>query len=386
MEPYTPAGFCPRCGYRLDAGRCPECGRAVPRPSLIPPLVRRRRLIQRTAILTVLIVGFVALYGNRDELAVRFAATSLIKRYAGFESQFARWCRHILDEQCERAMSAEESAGIARRVAIEQELGGIDSHEWAGRYESSHEGLLAAPVAGFVFAWSGCEDAAQSHGDVAEVTADRIVLRSPPSIRSFDIEPRRLLRVQWQGHKYLIPEAEVVEFANHVNSREGGAPFWHLHRVGDRTQPEPKLPRLPEPFDGHIRKEPLNANVVRVNSVGRSPDDTSGKCWEAEIVLNVGTADGVFMGMKFFATHRDTFLGANVVKLGDHESTAEFVDCFDENEELDMPQIGWRLSTLGPFVETTGENFDLRELDLDDMLSRDDSDSTSGEGGGTSDP
>src|SRR5688572_29943845 len=24
--PYQPAGFCPTCGYPIDAGRCPECG------------------------------------------------------------------------------------------------------------------------------------------------------------------------------------------------------------------------------------------------------------------------------------------------------------------------------------------------------------------------
>jgi len=31
-ETYQPIGFCPGCGYKMDAGTCPECGREVPEP------------------------------------------------------------------------------------------------------------------------------------------------------------------------------------------------------------------------------------------------------------------------------------------------------------------------------------------------------------------
>lgn len=55
---YQPAGYCPHCGYAMDAGTCPECGREVPRAELakVPPQVAFRRMV-RWLVAVALVLG-----------------------------------------------------------------------------------------------------------------------------------------------------------------------------------------------------------------------------------------------------------------------------------------------------------------------------------------
>jgi len=362
MIAYQPAGYCPHCGYQVDAGRCSECGRVVTRPLRVPPGVLRRRLVIRVALGLALVGLLVTGYVYRADLAVRFVPTRLVDSLRGRDSATQRWWFMIFDEQLRLAMEAEEPAHAARKVAIEAELATLRSHEWAGRYESSDSRMSLAPGAGYSYVWGSCESFGSFHGEVEFATPDVLTLRCVPALREFRSERLRLLRVPWQGHHYLISPSRVAHFANCINSRNDGAPRWFLHRRGDRTTPEPKLPQLPEPYSAYIRREPLIADVTNVIRTGRSPDDDSGKCWDAEVVLNVGAADDVFVGMKLYGTHRHTYLGATVYEVREHECMARFTDCFDECESVDLPKAGWQFMTLGPEAEMAGE-FNLRNID-----------------------
>ena len=57
----APAGYCPRCGYRMDPGTCPECGLTVTPATLgkRPPHVRRRRWRIAFVFVALVIGGYV---------------------------------------------------------------------------------------------------------------------------------------------------------------------------------------------------------------------------------------------------------------------------------------------------------------------------------------
>ncbi len=54
--PHVPSGFCPHCGYRMDAGVCPECGRLVAKDALATKPRRMRRTWLRRGIATLVVV------------------------------------------------------------------------------------------------------------------------------------------------------------------------------------------------------------------------------------------------------------------------------------------------------------------------------------------
>ncbi|MGD8452536.1 MAG: zinc ribbon domain-containing protein [Phycisphaerae bacterium] len=55
---YQPGGFCPHCGYAMDAGRCPECGRLVSARQLdTVPFARRQRRRRRRIVLAASLIA-----------------------------------------------------------------------------------------------------------------------------------------------------------------------------------------------------------------------------------------------------------------------------------------------------------------------------------------
>jgi len=57
VSPYEPLGFCPTCGYPMDAGTCPECGKRTKSPLPFDPIHPRRgdRLVN--AVMLALRIG-----------------------------------------------------------------------------------------------------------------------------------------------------------------------------------------------------------------------------------------------------------------------------------------------------------------------------------------
>jgi hypothetical protein len=60
---YTPGGFCPHCGYPMDAGRCSECGQYSPAEALDSTQHRRRRKRRRRRAVLLAIVVLIGLAG-----------------------------------------------------------------------------------------------------------------------------------------------------------------------------------------------------------------------------------------------------------------------------------------------------------------------------------
>ena len=69
-ELWTPGGYCPGCGYRMDPGVCPECGQTVTPQTLCdawPPSWRRgywKSTLSSVAFCLLIIVGMYSCYLN----------------------------------------------------------------------------------------------------------------------------------------------------------------------------------------------------------------------------------------------------------------------------------------------------------------------------------
>ncbi|MCB9852297.1 MAG: hypothetical protein H6819_04315 [Phycisphaerales bacterium] len=111
-----PAGFCPRCEYRMNPGTCPECGETstVAQLHRVPRSQQRRRKIRRTVILIVLLsLGLGGAHFYRSGIWFRWLPTSALfwmdpASRAANDELIARSSRGLL--------SPEDSAQLVRRM------------------------------------------------------------------------------------------------------------------------------------------------------------------------------------------------------------------------------------------------------------------------------
>lgn len=349
---YAPTGYCPKCGYRLDAGVCSECGLSVSTPLRRHPQDRRRRRL-------IVLFFFLAIAGAggsiwkfRDDLALHYAPPGFLRWLRGGGGQTAKWASKIWWNQRDLARARELRAKDARISEIKNELVSLTDHPWAGEYEASGKSLWISPNGGYAYHWSTCTAEGWIHGRVSSAREETFSLEPVKSLAPFERLPGyALVPAQWNGLCYLIPESEIVAFANNVNSREVGTPYWYLHRLGKRPNTGHGLPAVAEPYSNMIRSTPLIAQVIGVGKLNHLHDDDSGNCFEVPIMLNAGRSEGVFAGMRLYAIHRDTYLGATVNEVEEHVAKANFVDCLKRDEHVDWPDLFWQFSSLGPFAD-----------------------------------
>lgn len=351
MSAYEPAGYCPRCGYQLGAGRCPECGRLVPRPLNVPPRVLRKRMIVRAIVATAFSALAFAAYYWRVELAEHLVPMRVVEQLANGDGSFEPYWREVLNRQHRRALAAEVARYEALAAAIDDEIARLGKHDWAGHYESRFADLRLAPSGSYsLWSWGLCGGIVEC-GTVKSVSPDELCLQSAASSGYSDARTWRFFRVPWQGRNYLIEDDELPGFANHVNARDAETPLWYLRRFGDPSASEPRLPQLPAPYAAYILRKPVVADVLQILRVERDDPLANWHCWQAYFVLNVGAREGVFVGMRFHPLHRPHDFGAEVLEVRDHESTVRLSESVECEESIDIPHLGWRFTTLHPFPD-----------------------------------
>lgn len=352
---YQPAGYCPACGYRIDPGVCPECGRSVPRPARRPPATLRRRVVLGALVLGIGVGGWLA-YRNADALAARLIPARYTRTLADSDGWLGRWADTINWMQRNSRFESEQPAFERRRHAIRAELAGLGRHEWAGEYSTGPDytgsKFILAPDSGFVYSAWGCTHRSLNHGEIVAVTPDSIVLRPEISPEDYATGPDRVLyRVTWRGKRLLVERGWMVEFLNLWNMRESATSNRFPCRGGDPVQPHSDPPEMPVQFARCLHVCPLIAKVVSTGEPTAEPDQKGGACYHVPVVLSVGEAEGAFVGMTLFALDHKSYLGATLNAVREHDSSGVFCDCFDANQPVVLPQVGWSFTTLGYTAE-----------------------------------
>lgn len=355
---YEPAGWCPKCGYRIEPGVCPECGTLVDRPLRRDPRVTRRRWFYR-GLLLLACLGVVGLgWWNRDELAIRFWPTGhLIQLCAS--NEWRDWASDILIARSSRLAARKFPDIESRTRLLEREVVVLQSHDWAGRYGrcNSMPWLVLASNREFAFetAVSGCFSMApptfvRNMGRIAEVTPERIRLEPQYDRRlGYFGCPVEFARIHWRGRHLLVPEDEMLYFCNQINSGQlMNAMSWAFGRYGEAGTRTNDLPMVPARFRDHLLSEPILLKVSEIIS----PFDPA-RDWT--IARLVPDRPGIREGMDIFDLQlpfdRDLArIDGTVIETSATDCIVHF-RVLKRINEARQPRVGWLFSTRDPDAE-----------------------------------
>jgi hypothetical protein len=165
--------------------------------------------------------------------------------------------------------------------------------------------LKVAGNATYAMSVSSCLPAGPPERGAASVECGELVLTSrghPPTVT-------RYTAVAWGDRRYLIDD--ILAFANAVNlgdeprATESG-PF--LLRVGDWKQAGTGLPKVPDAWTDKLLKEPIGGKVTATT--------------ESEATVDLGSENGVFVGMRLALKSADGKTGrATVKEVRDRDAT-----------------------------------------------------------------
>jgi len=240
----------------------------------------------------------------------------------------------------------------AVRAEVAAELAALPAHPWAGRYYWG-DGLGAnvtvdlAPRSGFVFEWHGCMGLyGRNYGPLTE-TGTRVVLEPelPNEDGAFAGIDEELVPVSWGTRAYLVAAGKIDAFCNAVN--DGSEPRQGVHghfllREGDEKKPTSGRPSTPEGELSCLLDRPIQGRVASVSGqTTKVEDDVS---WTATtVVLDVGSAQGVWVGMRFHVVQPgNVYESARVTHVSEGSSEALFESY---GQEAFAPRANWLLST-----------------------------------------
>jgi hypothetical protein len=245
-----------------------------------------------------------------------------------------------------------KAASEAKQELINQELKTLEGHSWAGRYYYGdglgvNVDLDLAPKSGFVFTWNGCLGLYDlNYGDVAEGDGKiRLVFKYANDRKGFQGIAPELIPVVWGERRYLIPRDEIVKFANDINAGfEPRKTLWgsFLLRRGDELKDVLGQPSIPAEYTVYLLRNPIKAKISSIKG-SRFKDSTR----TTTVVLNVGSEQGVKLGMEFYLYSPSTiFESATITRLETSSSEAVIVQYALNDESETPPSLDWKLSTF----------------------------------------
>lgn len=358
---YTPAGYCPRCGYRVDPGRCPECGADVAQPLRRLRSRARRRVVLLATLLMFVVVG-VGLWRYGPSLAARVWPTRHLVHLGWGQGPLARWARQVVISRGADRWQVEHPLAIERHKRIESEIAKEPNHDWAGDYALARGpaalSLSVAPESGFVtrlFVLG--HGSVTDHGSVSSSAPDTLHLAPRIGLPFFSPTIDRPLGhdmrvVRWGSARALVPLTRVLDLCNDISC---GMPLDERHLVRLRPAPDVACPRtavswdeieLPPDWCDRLLDEPLHAEILTVEQVRAfrySFMFERGLVLRARVKLNRGCRDGVWIGMRFCAREAGRESAAYVVQLDASTCEAEYFD-----SGLREPACGDELTSRPP--------------------------------------
>lgn len=237
-----------------------------------------------------------------------------------------------------------------RESVIQNEIDQLKSHPWAGRYEYgspvSSFWLTIAPQSGFAFSSSGCVGIyGLNYGSVQE--ADGLLKLVPEEKNrrgDFWGISTELHLISWGDRLYLVPTTQILTFINAINAgfepRKTTSGMFFL-KWGDEYKPVVGKPKLPAEYADYLLQNPIQAKIS-----SHQETRIEGYTVRSTVVLDVGTARGVKVGMQFFFQNSLRYYPPAVITaVNDSNSVAELVQSVGTMEVL-SPRAGLPLSTL----------------------------------------
>jgi hypothetical protein len=239
-----------------------------------------------------------------------------------------------------------------KQQTIKQILDGNAESQWAGTYYSQ-DGLTAGtvlswhPKAGFIIRWSTCSHGWRESANYGAATFKNETLTLSPELTGGDGSvyqiARTLVPVLWGQQHYLVWSDRLINFCyavtNSNNAPEVDAFF--LKDV-DRDKRRNRLPNVPAEYRRYLYGKPIVATVSEIKP--------NAKPWIRELVLNVGTAEGVVPEMKFYAfAPRNVYMLVEILHSGEHSSRAYVITSGNRHSDKNVtPRVGWKFTSRAP--------------------------------------
>lgn len=354
-QPYRPAGYCPRCGYPLDAAPCPECGAAFAKPAT------RGRWQWRTVRRVAVAVGAaVALL-----IALRFIVPLVFYEWWPIEhvahlANGRGWLAKVAQDAWMRRFERCAAQAAERAAWIEDEACELGDHPWGGCYVGQDNVKLAlSPSEGFVFQRFDCDGYPRmtQFGGVQQV--NDTTLKLPPEVPAalatvypdlFRLPPNELLIVRWDSDVYLVPTDRMRDFCLSANTGRSSEAFAPVE--SQRTTPWPQgAPVVPREYRELILPAPLSAEVIEVGDISSAPANSEFVGWRASATLNVGRRNGISPGVRFFSREHPRLSGdAMTVAEGTTRAAITWLSHVGDCRPLPLTR-GSTLSTRDPAAD-----------------------------------
>ena len=246
-----------------------------------------------------------------------------------------------------------EASAETRTQAIADEMRNLQDHAWAGEYFHGdglgvNVSLLLAPESGFVFIWRGCLGVYdRNYGPVTQ-DGDDVTLHCEFANhrQGFRGIATSLRPIRWGERRYLIPDDQMIEFCNAVNSgveRDGASGRFLIRiRDGERVRPVVGNPELPEPYARLLLEDEIRGTVTEIRETTTRSGRSGIKFINTDVTLDIGTAQGVFEGMELYVHETESIQTVRVTKAGERTSVAHV-------QRIDSPRprakVGWKVSS-----------------------------------------
>jgi len=276
----------------------------------------------------------------------------------GFAFIFAFSCTIQAQQNTPRKFEpiSEELANLVlnKREKVLLELETLKGSEWIGKYRAFDSATVTisfdwTPASGFTIWRENCSrpgDVRVNYGNV-NFNGSLLTLspeRTEKSQHTY-IPPVSLVPVKWGEQHRLIPSDRLALFAYAVNSGDFEEIEAYFVKVEDYQKPNEGLPNLPKEYKKYLNVKPIRAKVSAL-SVNESeyPQLT-------ELQLNIGKAQGVIVGMKFYLIGvKDRFASIEITEVQENTSMARvgMIGTSGGNNEEFKFKVGWRFSSKMP--------------------------------------
>ncbi len=266
---------------------------------------------------------------------------------------------------------------VLKRVSSETKANShkADAWPWSGQYYAGdglgfNLRLAIAPKAGVVYWSHGCFGLyALNYGTFREKDGRIHLSFEEKGIEDPDGLHPVLIPVRWGDRRYLIPENEMIDFCNHINS--GSQAILRTARfcrhVDDAKKRTSGIPKVPQKYRPYLLKEPIDAEVVWIGkTVILKQNDRwpPGKYRVTEVRLNRGKGNGLLPGMELY---HPEFPDMRVIDVSASSCRAEASKRLLEQESADVvgaPSDPSRATAAGdqdPSDEDRGDHSSERE-------------------------
>ncbi|HEX8651729.1 MAG TPA: hypothetical protein VF708_12895 [Pyrinomonadaceae bacterium] len=248
----------------------------------------------------------------------------------------------------------EEIASIARhrQEQIERELANSQSSEWAGVYGAIEDlttsvMLFWTPASGFMVWRESCSRPGVAQVNYGSVNFNGSSLTPSPerterNRHTYDISSG-FVPVRWGEQHWLIPSDKLILFCYAINSGSFEEIESFFLKAGDNEKPREGLPEVPSEYKKYLGVEPIEAEVSAVG--------TRNERWYPPLTLNVGRAEGVVAGMKFYLIKSENInMHLDVTDVREHTSVTRVVmaGVSGDNDDEIRPAVGWKFSSRLP--------------------------------------